>query len=159
MYGRDSCLHTMYRHAPATCCVRRPRVKFLCTASLYNRCAAPVMSSRGRIPSRSATCWISCLPLFIVFSCESTCRPKRRPPRVPRDTPWPIPVSFTKLPSTCEGWLGGRTRGEERRAGWGGRGRGGANAGGGSFCRFIRSRRDARNRVALAPASRPWPSS
>mmetsp|Transcript_36965 Transcript_36965/g.91335 ORF Transcript_36965/g.91335 Transcript_36965/m.91335 type:complete len:228 (+) Transcript_36965:351-1034(+) len=102
MYGRDSCRHTMYRHAPATCCVRRPRVKLRCTASLYSRCAAPVMSSRGRMPRRSATCDISYLPLLMVFSCESTCRPKMRPPRVPRPTLAEMPLSGTKLPST---WL------------------------------------------------------
>ena len=100
MYGRDSCLHTMYRHAPATCCVRRPRVKFRCTASLYSLCAALVMSSRGRMPRRSATCEISCLPLLIVFSCESTWRPKMRPPLAPRPTPAETPLSGTKLPST-----------------------------------------------------------
>ena len=38
----------------------------------------------------------------MVFSCESTCNPKMRPPRVPRPTDALTPLSGTKFPSTCE---------------------------------------------------------
>ena len=71
-----------------------------CTASLYRRCAALAMSSRGLMPSRSATFEISYFPLLMVFSCESTWRPKMRPPLVLRPTLAVTPLSGTKLPST-----------------------------------------------------------
>ena len=88
MYGLDSCRQMMYMHAPATCEILRPRVKFLCTASLYSRCAASTTSSLGRIPNRSANCLISALPRYSVRSRESTCAPYSLPP--PRRSYHPV---------------------------------------------------------------------
>mmetsp|Transcript_9958 Transcript_9958/g.32278 ORF Transcript_9958/g.32278 Transcript_9958/m.32278 type:complete len:306 (-) Transcript_9958:94-1011(-) len=102
MYGLPSCRHTMYRHAPATCWVRRPRVKLRCTARRYRRCAALVMSSRGRMARRSATWAISYFPLLIVFSWESTWYPKKRVPLGPLESPCMGPESGTKFPSTWD---------------------------------------------------------